>query len=374
MSESIPLVVAGPSGLFCEAGGFHVDPWKPVDRAVVTHAHSDHATAGCGGYLCSESGRGVLARRVHEGAPIEALGWGRTTSLNGVTVSLFPAGHLLGSAQVRVEHRGRVEVISGDYKVAVDSTCEAFEPVPCHRFVTESTFGLPVYRWPEAGAVAADVAAWWAENRERDRTSVVFAYALGKAQRVLSMLLEAEAADEDAVILVHGSVHNFVEVYEAAGVKLPPVRKATVELAKAHKGKALLVAPPSVLGTTWLKRWAPFSTSFASGWMAIRGNRRRRGVDRGFVVSDHVDWPGLLGAIEATGAESIGVTHGSSEAVVRYLREVKGMRADAVPTRWSGDDDGEGVPAGSGSHDIAMKTPPAPIVELEAEAQGGLFG
>ena len=378
MPEAPPLVVAGPSGLYCAAGGFHIDPWRPVDRAVVTHAHSDHATAGCRRYLTSAVGRPVLARRVQPDARIEGLPWGRTTSINGVTVSIFPAGHLLGSGQVRVEHAGRVEVISGDYKVAPDPTCAGFEPVPCHRFVTESTFGLPIYRWPDSDAVAADMSAWWAANRSLDRTSVVFAYALGKAQRVLSMLLEAEAADPAATIFVHGSVHNFVEVYAAAGVRLPPVRKATPELAKEHRGRALLVAPPSVLGTAWLKRWAPFSTSFASGWMMVRGNRRRRGVDRGFVVSDHVDWPGLMRAIDATGASSIGVTHGSSEAVVRYLREARGMQADTVPTRWVSEEDGGDPGGGPGvaSNDIPMKTDPA---EAEArreqeDPQPGLFG
>ena len=378
MPEAPPLVVAGPSGLYCAAGGFHIDPWKPVDRAVVTHAHSDHATPGCSRYLTSAVGRPVLARRVQPGAPIEGLPWGQTTSINGVTVSIHPAGHLLGSGQVRVEHAGRVEVISGDYKVAHDPTCDGFEPVPCHRFVTESTFGLPIYRWPASDAVAADMAAWWAQNRALNRTSVVFAYALGKAQRVLSMLLEAEASDPAATVFVHGSVYNFVEVYEAAGVELPPVRKATPELAKEHKGRALLVAPPSVLGTTWLKRWAPFSTSFASGWMMVRGNRRRRGVDRGFVVSDHVDWPGLMQAIDATGAESIGVTHGSSEAVVRYLREVRGMQADTVPTRWVSEEDGSAPGGGAGvaSNDIPMKTDPdagKPRPE-EEDPQPGLFG
>lgn len=377
MPEPAPLVVAGPSGLYCRAGDFHIDPWKPVDRAVVTHAHSDHATPGCGRYLTSATGRPVLARRVQAGAPIEGLGFGEETRLNGVKVSLHPAGHLLGSAQVRVEHHGRVEVVSGDYKAAADPTCEAFEPVRCHRFVTESTFGLPIYRWPDPAAVAADMAAWWADNRAAGRTSIVFAYALGKAQRVLAMLAEAEAADESATVFAHGSVLNFVEVYRAAGVALPPVQRATPELARKHRGSALLVAPPSVLGTPWLKRWAPFSTSFASGWMMVRGNRRRRGVDRGFVVSDHVDWPGLMNSIDATGADSIGVTHGSSEAVVRYLREVRGLDADVVPTRWVGEDPAQGgaSPASPASNDIAMRTAPEPNGpdKPRPSAQGGLF-
>jgi putative mRNA 3-end processing factor len=327
------LVVAGDRGLYCAAGDFYIDPWRPVDRAVVTHAHADHATAGCERYLCSNIGVEVLRPRVHPGARIEGLAYGGSTTINGVKVSLYPAGHLLGSAQVRVQHGGRVEVITGDYKVQPDATCAAFEPVRCHRLITECTFGLPIYRWQTEAELADQINGWWRENIEAKRTSVVFAYALGKAQRVLS-LIDRSLGD----VVVHGSVQRFVEVYAAAGVDLPAVSKSTDESRKRVKGRGLVVAPPSVLDTPWLKRFAPASLAFASGWMMVRGNRRRRGVDRGFVLSDHADWPGLLQTVEACGCESVGATHGYTRVLSRYLRE-QGLHADEVATRYVGESD-----------------------------------
>ncbi|MEM9419167.1 MAG: ligase-associated DNA damage response exonuclease [Planctomycetota bacterium] len=325
-------------GLYCEAGDFYVDPWRPVDRAVVTHAHSDHATPGSQRYLCSAIGVEVLRPRVHSGARIEGLAYGQSTHINSVGVSLHPAGHLLGSAQVRVEHGGRVEVVTGDYKTQPDKTCDPFEPIDCHRLITECTFGLPIYKWRPEVEIAEQINAWWRGNQEAGRTSVVFAYALGKAQRVLS-LVDRSLGD----VVVHGSVKRFCEVYRAAGVELPDVTTSTAESRKLVKGKGLVVAPPSVLGTPWLKKFSPASLAFASGWMAVRGNRRRRGVDRGFVLSDHVDWPGLLETIEATGCESVGATHGYTAVVARYLRE-QGIEADEIATRYVGelDTDSEG--------------------------------
>ncbi len=329
------LVEPTDRGLYCAAGDFFIDPWRPVDRAVVTHAHSDHATWGCDRYLCSEPGVEVLRQRVQNDADIQGVAYGELLDLNGVKVSLHPAGHLLGSAQVRVEHAGRVEVISGDYKVQPDGTCDAFEPVKCHRFITESTFGLPIYRWRDDAEVTADINAWWRDNQEAGRTSVVFAYALGKAQRILHSV-DASLGP----VVVHGSVQRFNDVYRAAGVALPDTTTSTEESRKTCKGVGLVVTPPSTLGTPWLRKFAPYSTAFASGWMAIRGNRRRRGVDRGFVVSDHADWPGLLQTIADTGCESVGVTHGYTQALVRYLRQ-QGMDADIVPTRYEGESDTE---------------------------------
>ncbi len=329
------LIEPSDRGLYCAAGDFHIDPWRPVDRTIVTHAHADHATAGCQRYLCSDPGKPVLAQRVQADARIEGLVYGETTSINGVTVSLHPAGHLLGSAQVRVEHAGRVEVITGDYKVEADGTCAPFEPVRCHRLITECTFGLPIYRWKPQAEVAADINDWWRENRDAGRTSVLFAYALGKAQRLLHLVDRTLGS-----VVVHGSVQRFNDVYRAAGVDLPDTTTSTDESRKAVKGRGLVVAPPSVLGTAWLRKFRPYSLAFASGWMMVRGNRRRKGVDRGFVLSDHADWPGLLQAIDATGCESVGATHGSTHALARYLRE-QGMDADEVPTRWVADEGGE---------------------------------
>ena len=339
------LIEPTDHGLYCAAGDFHIDPWRPVDRAVVTHAHSDHATAGCRRYLCSDIGVEVLRPRVHEGARIQGAAYGESVEINGVSVSLHPAGHLLGSAQVRVEHQGRVEVATGDYKVQPDRTCATFEPIRCHRLITECTFGLPIYRWRPETELADEINAWWRDNLAAGRTSVIFAYALGKAQRVLSLLDRELVAQTGGTVVVHGSVKRFVEIYRAAGVDLPAVQTSNDETRKSVRGRGVVVAPPSVLGTPWLKRFAPASLAFASGWMMVRGNRRRRGVDRGFVVSDHVDWPGLLQTVEACGCQSVGATHGYTAATSRYLRE-QGYDADEVATRYVGETDeaAEGPP------------------------------
>lgn len=333
--QSDHLVRPTDRGLYCAAGDFYIDPWRPVDRAVVTHAHADHATPGSERYLCSTIGVEVLRPRVHAGAKIEGLDYGKRTSINGVSISLYPAGHLLGSAQVRIEHLGRVEVITGDYKTQADRTCDVFEPVRCHRLITECTFGLPIYTWQPENAIANQINTWWRQNQDAGRTSVVFAYALGKAQRVLSLVDRSLGQ-----IVVHGSVKRFCAVYREAGVDLPEVTTSTDESRKNVKGRGLVVAPPSVLGTAWLKKFAPASLAFASGWMMVRGNRRRRGVDRGFVLSDHVDWPGLLETIKATGCESVGATHGYTGVLARYLRE-QGMDADEIATRYVGELDAE---------------------------------
>ena len=327
------LLVPDDRGLYCAAGGFHIDPWKPVERAVITHAHSDHARAGSGTYLTSASGAAVLRARIGDAAPIEGVGFGETHRIGDVTVSLHPAGHLLGSAQVRVEHAGEVWVASGDYKVERDRTCETFEPVRCDTFITESTFGLPIYRWRPQDEVFDEINRWWAGNAAEGITSVVFAYSLGKAQRVL-----AGVDASIGPILAHGAMTTLNEVYRAAGVVLPETRAGTAPEAKSAGGRALVIAPPSAAGTAWMRKFAPASTAFVSGWMTVRGTRRRRSVDRGFVLSDHADWDGLLSAIAATGASRIGVTHGSTQAMARYLRE-SGRDAFELETRYTGETD-----------------------------------
>lgn len=335
-----PLLELTPRGFYCPDGGFHIDPWEPVDRAVITHAHGDHARRGSDAYLTSVTGAGVLRVRMGDEARIESLPWGVTRRIGGVDVSLHPAGHLLGSAQVCVERAGERWVVSGDYKTDPDPTCEPFEAVACDVFVTESTFGLPVYRWPAQSVVFEEIDAWWGENRAAGRTSVLFAYALGKAQRLLAGL-DASSGP----ILVHGAVARLVEAYRAAGIALPPTRYASAEAAKETRGRAIVVAPPSAQTPGWLRKFGAVSTGFASGWMHIRGMRRRRNVDRGFVLSDHADWEGLNRAIEATGAMSIGVTHGYTEEMTRWLRE-RGLDAWVAPTRFLGEadeSDGEGA-------------------------------
>jgi putative mRNA 3-end processing factor len=325
------LLISTRDGLYCPAGGFHIDPWRPVARAVLTHAHADHARPGSGSYLTAAPGAPVAALRL-DAAAVTGLPYGERVAMGEVQVSFHPAGHLLGSAQVRLEHRGQVWVVSGDYKTGPDPTCAPFEPVRCHVFISESTFGLPIYHWPPAAELFTEIDDWWRANQARERTSVLFAYALGKAQRVL--------AGVDAGIgpvLVHGAVARFLPVYLAAGVALPEVVGS--EAAASVRGRGLVVAPPSTAGSPWLRRFGAVSTAFASGWMQVRGNRRRRNLDRGFALSDHADWNGLIQAIRATGAPRVLLTHGQAPTLERWLRE---HGWDAEPLHTSFDDEGAG--------------------------------
>lgn len=325
------LLKLTPAGLYCEAGDFYVDPWQPVDRAVITHAHSDHARWGMSSYLCATPGLAVLRARMGDDAKIETLDYGQQITINGVRLSLHPAGHILGSAQVRIEDQGEVWVASGDYKTEPDKTCTAYEPVKCNTFITESTFGLPIYRWEPEAPVFQEINEWWVKNREAGKTSIIYAYTLGKAQRILSGLDTSIGP-----IFCHGAVQRINNGYRWAGVPLPKTELPTM-MAKGfpwHEG--IVVAPPSANGTPWLRRFGDIRTGFASGWMQIRGTRRRRAVDRGFVLSDHVDWPSLLAAIKATGAERVLVTHGYANVVARYLEE-QGLESGVLPTRFVGE-------------------------------------
>lgn len=332
MSEPSDLIQSTPSGLYCPPGGFHIDPWRPVERAVLTHAHADHARPGHAHYLAARDGASLLRARLG-GVALETVAYGEPVLINGVRVSLHPAGHVLGSAQVRIEHRGEVWVVSGDYKLHADPTCAPFEPQRCEVFVTESTFGLPVFRWPSPARVFDEVNAWWRANADAGRCSVLFAYALGKAQRLLT------GVDASIGPLVcHGAVERLNEACRAAGVVLPATRRAE-ELADAGAlSRALVVAPPSAQGTPWLRRFGDYADGFASGWMQLRGTRRRRAVDRGFVLSDHADWPGLLAAIDATGARRVRVTHGQVAPLVRWLGE-RGIEAAALASEFEGEHD-----------------------------------
>jgi putative mRNA 3-end processing factor len=318
-------------GLYCAAGQFYVDPWQPVDRAIITHAHGDHARWGSRAYLGARAGERVLRTRLGPDAKIEGVEYGDAVHLNGVRVSLHPAGHILGSAQIRIEHKGEVWVVSGDYKSDPDPTCQPYEPLRCHTFITESTFGLPIYRWQPEHIVFDEIRAWWRANAHAGRASIVFAYALGKAQRVLAGLIN----DDIGPIYTHGAVERLNEDYRASGVALP----GTVYASTGKRGdfrRALIIAPPSASNTPWLRRFGEYSTAFVSGWMQIRGARRRRSVDRGFTLSDHVDWPSLQSCISATGAQSVWVTHGYREPVVRWLTE-RGIEARAVASHWEGE-------------------------------------
>ncbi|MEZ4834738.1 MAG: ligase-associated DNA damage response exonuclease [Caldilineaceae bacterium] len=300
---------------------------------MVTHAHSDHARRDCGRYLAASEGAGVLRTRLGAGAQIRALPFGETLTINGVRVSFHPAGHILGSAQIRVEHKGEVWVVSGDYKTEPDPTCTPFELVTCHTFITEATFGLPIYRWPRREDVFAQIDDWWRTNQAAGICSVLYGYALGKAQRLLAGVDRGIGP-----IFTHGAVERLNADYRAAGIDLPETVSALDAPAKTDWSQALVVAPPSADGTPWLRRFGDISTGFASGWMQVRGQRRRRSMDRGFVLSDHVDWPALMQTIHSTGAERVLVTHGYIAVVVRYLRE-QGIDAYPLSTRFTGEAD-----------------------------------
>jgi putative mRNA 3-end processing factor len=327
-----PLLRPDDRGLFCEAGGFYIDPWKPVERAVISHGHGDHARWGSGAYLGAAASVPILRRRLGEAAVIEGVPFGETVRIGEAAVSFHPAGHILGSAQVRVEKDGEVWVFSGDYKRAADPTCEPFEPVACHTFITEATFALPIYRWDPSAAVAREVWEWWEANREAGRASVLFCYALGKAQRILGEL----ARITDRTVFVHGSVEPLNEAYRSAGVEMLPTRPVAETTRGQSFAGELILAPPSAGGSTWMRRFGPTSTAFASGWMRVRGTRRRRGFDRGFVISDHADWPDLLSTIADTGAERVLTTHGYAGSLARYLNEL-GIAAGTLATPFEGE-------------------------------------
>ena len=326
------MITSTPAGLFCEAGNFHIDPWEPVERALVTHAHSDHARPGSAGYLCAAPGEAVLRRRIPD-ARIETLPYGTPITIGEARVSFHPAGHILGSAQIRVEHRGEVWVVSGDYKRQADPTCAAFEPVTCHTFITEATFGLPIYTWDPPATVAAEIAAWWRANRDEGKPSVLFCYVLGKAQRVLAELRDRA----DGPIHLHGAMAGMTDAYRDAGVALPPTERVTEEMRGKALSRALVLAPLSARGTPWMKRVPQASQAFASGLMRVRGVRRQRAFDRGFVLSDHADWTALLATIAETGASRVLVTHGWSEALARFLAEERGLETGTIRTAFEGE-------------------------------------
>jgi len=322
-----------PAGLYCRAGNFYIDPWQAVENAVITHGHGDHARWGSKRYLAAKGSERILRTRLGEDVNLQTVEYGEVISLNGLQVSLHPAGHILGSAQIRLERGGEVWVVSGDYKIEADTTCAPFEPLKCHTFVSESTFGLPVFKWQPQAEIFAGINNWWRENRERGLTSILFAYSLGKAQRIIAGLNPSIGT-----ILTHGAVENMNRCYREAGIMLPVTRHAADAAAEPEFAGAMVIAPPSADTPAWTKKFLPAAKAFASGWMQIRGNRRRRSVDRGFVLSDHSDWSGLNSAIRQTGAETVWVSHGYTAEMVRWLRE-NGLDAKAVATQFTGERD-----------------------------------
>lgn len=346
-----PLIVETPQGLYCPQGDFYIDPSAPVRRAVITHAHGDHARPGAREYFCSALTAPLLVRRLaggesgvgSVGAPfdvaasgsIRPLAYGEVVQLGSASVSLHPAGHVLGSAQVRIEAEGEVWVVSGDYKRDPDPTCAPFEVLKCDVFITEATFALPVFRWEPPETIAAEIMSWWDANREAEKASVLICYALGKAQRILAELQRFT----ERPVYVHGAVETITQVYRDVGVKLLPTIPV-VETKKGHSFKGeLILAPRSARGNTWMRRFgASAEEAFASGWMRIRGTRRRMSYDRGFVLSDHADWRSLLRTIEETGARRVLVTHGYTDALSRFLQE-RGYETSVLKTAFEGEGD-----------------------------------
>ncbi len=333
MSELITLT---KEGLYCPRGGFHIDPWRAVEQAVITHAHGDHARPGSRQYHAAAPGEGLLRRRLGADTAINSVPYGSVLEFGDTKVSFHPAGHVLGSAQIRVEADGEVWVASGDYKRAADPSCAEFELVPCDTFISEATFALPIYRWDPIDQTMAELLDWWDDNARAGRAGVLFCYALGKAQRVLAEI----GRRTNRPVYLHGAIEALLEPYRAAGIRLAP----TVPVAERAKGESyageLIIAPPSAFGATWLRRFGDASMAFASGWMRVRGNRRRRGFDRGFVLSDHADWPDLLRTIAATGARRVYATHGYSDTLARYLTG-HGLAAQPLATLFEGETGGE---------------------------------
>lgn len=322
-------------GLYCRAGNFYIDPWKPVDHALITHAHSDHARFGSKNYLLHEASLPVIQLRLGIENNFETIAWRQVTNINGVNVSFHPAGHVIGSSQIRLEHKGEVWVVSGDYKLDDDGLSGAFEPVKCHCFITESTFGLPIYDWQSQPEIYASIQNWVLENQAAGNASVLLAYSLGKAQRVADAV--SKVTDK---IFAHGAVYNVHTALQGAGHKLPNVTRVTPDMPKEAFENSVIIAPSSADGTPWMRRFKPYKLGICSGWMQVRGNVRRNNADRGFVLSDHCDWKGLLTAVKETEAEKVFVTHGFQAAFSKYLTENL-VNAEEVKTAYGNEDEEE---------------------------------
>jgi putative mRNA 3-end processing factor len=328
------LIEFTDKGLYCAEGNFYIDPWKPVERAVITHAHSDHARPGNTYYLCHHFTRPLLQLRLGDNN-YQSVEWGEDIFMNGVKISLHPAGHIIGSSQIRVEYKGEVWVVSGDYKTEMDGLSGAFEPVRCDTFITESTFALPIYNWKPQQDIFYSIQNWIIKNKEAGRIPVLIAYSLGKAQRLMQCL----PAVTDS-IFVHGAIWNVQETLRQAAWDLPAVKRVTADTPKELFKGSVVIAPPSANGSAWMKRFVPYEVGICSGWMQVRGNVRRNNADAGFALSDHADWNGLLDAVKATGAQKVFVTHGFQSAFSRYLNE-NGIETGEVKTEYGNEEENQ---------------------------------
>lgn len=327
----MPLLQFTDRGIYCKQAGLYIDPWKPVKKALITHGHADHARYGHQHYLCHHHSKPILKLRLGGNIDVQTLAYGEPVTVNGVNITFYPAGHIVGSAQIRLEHKGCTWVVSGDYKTENDGLSGAYEPVKCNYFITECTFGLPVYKWRPQHEVFDDINHWWLKNKEAGKTTVIIGYSLGKAQRIIQGLDTSIGP-----IFTHGAVENINQALRNDGIGLNHTVPVTPDLGKDKFAGAIVVAPPSAAGTTWMRKFHPYSIGIASGWMGLRGARRRRAVDRGFVLSDHADWIGLNQAIQESEAEYVIATHGYTNAFARWLNE-KGIQASAESTLFEGE-------------------------------------
>jgi putative mRNA 3-end processing factor len=327
------LLTPTPAGVCCKAGGFHIDPTRPVERAVITHGHSDHARAGHGAVLATPETLDLMRLRYGESfaGTSQTIRYGERIALGGIGVTLYPAGHVLGSAQVAVEANGLRIVASGDYKDVADPTCTPFELIPCDVFITEATFGLPVFRHGDPQSEIAKLLRSVALFPER--AHLIGAYSLGKAQRVIALIRQA---GYDKPIYMHGALERITQYYQSRGIALGDLRSVR-NVNKAELAGAIALCPPSALQELWSRRFPDPVSSFASGWMRVRARARQRGVELPLVISDHADWDGLTATITATGASEIWVTHGQEDALVHWAM-VRGLKARPLAIVGYGDE------------------------------------
>ena len=321
-----PVLTESSAGIYCQAGEFYIDPRRRVPRAVVTHAHMDHFRHGCGEYFCSRSSLELMRLRLRGSPKVTGLEFGEQVELGDVKVSFHPAGHILGSAQVRVESAGEVTVVSGDYKRGLDPSCEPFEVVPCDTFITEATFARRGVTWRSNEEVITEIADWWGENQGLGKVSVLYCYVLGKLQRILAGL---GALDSEREVFIHRDAEPYNDCYRRAGIQLAATRVVPRKLDGWSLEGALVLAPPKYLQPSWYRRFGKTETAFASGWMALEDSRKR-GYEKGFALSDHADWGELLKTIEETGARTVITCHGDSSELDDYL-EGLGLNVSSLP-------------------------------------------
>jgi putative mRNA 3-end processing factor len=319
-------------GIYCPQGKFYIDPWRPVERAIITHGHADHARPGMQWYLCHHYTKPILFSRISPSITCESMDYGEQRMINGVKVSFHPAGHIIGSAQIRMEYKGYVAVVSGDYKLQNDGISTPFEPVKCHAFVTESTFGLPIYQWLPVAEQEAQLQQWVLHNQQQQKTSVLIGYSLGKAQRIMKSL------EGLGPLHVHYSIAKLNQAMEQAGVVLPAYTQADLREDMKVLDGGIVILPPAFIDHPSLKKIPNMVYGICSGWMQVRGARRWRSADAGFAISDHADWPDLLTAIKATEAQTIYVTHGQTAVFSKYLNE-QGWTASEVQTSFGEEDE-----------------------------------